>query len=96
MSYQLSYYDYNLPKSLIAQTPASPRDSARLLILDRKNNKIFHHKFFEINKFLKPGDVIVLNNTKVIPARLFAKKETGGKVEILLLNNYLKVWIILI
>ncbi|MFA6296846.1 MAG: tRNA preQ1(34) S-adenosylmethionine ribosyltransferase-isomerase QueA [Patescibacteria group bacterium] len=86
MSTKLSDYDYNLPQKLIAQTPASPRDKARLLVLNRKNDKIFHHKFFEIDKFLKKGDVIVLNNTKVIPARLYGKKETGGKVEILLLN----------
>lgn len=85
--YKLSDFDYNLPQNLIAQQPASPRDSARLLVLNKKNNKISHHKFFEIDKFLDKGDIIVLNNTKVIPARLYGKKETGGKVEILLLNQ---------
>ncbi|MDD3888089.1 MAG: tRNA preQ1(34) S-adenosylmethionine ribosyltransferase-isomerase QueA [Patescibacteria group bacterium] len=87
MSNKLSDFDYNLPQNLIAQQPTSPRDSARLLVLNKKNNKISHHKFFEIDKFLNKGDIIVLNNTKVIPARLYGKKETGGKVEILLLNQ---------
>jgi len=57
------------------------------LVWDRKNREIFHNQFFEIGKFLQPGDLLVINQTKVIPARLFAKKTSGGKVEILLLKK---------
>jgi len=87
MSSKLSDYDYHLPKNLIVQQPASPRDSSRLLVLNKKTGSISHHKFHQIDQFLNPGDIIVLNNTKVIPARLYGKKPTGGKVEILLLKK---------
>jgi S-adenosylmethionine:tRNA ribosyltransferase-isomerase len=81
-----SQFDYNLPKKLIAQKPISPRDNSKLMVLDRKKEKIFHSHFFDLDKFLQKGDVLVFNNTKVIPARIFGKKETGGKIEILLLK----------
>jgi len=80
-------FDYTLPKELIAQKPPTPRDSARLMVIEKTSGKIYHSIFSKIGNFLKKGDVIVLNDTKVLPARLFGKKlSTGGKVEILLLN----------
>jgi len=78
---------YNLPEELIAQTPIEKRDESRLMILNRDNQTIEHKKFKNIIDYLKPGDVLVRNNTKVIPARLYGKKETGANVEFLLLNN---------
>jgi S-adenosylmethionine:tRNA ribosyltransferase-isomerase len=81
---KLSDFDYNLPKNLIAQHPVSPRDHSRLLILSRKNNKFAHEKFYKIEKYFKKGDIIVLNNSKVIPARIYGCKKTGGRVELLL------------
>lgn len=87
-------YDYFLPEELIAQTPKEPRDSARLLVYNRKTDKIEHKIFIDILDYLKEGDVLVLNTSKVIPARLFGVKvETGAKIEILLqkrlnLNNW--------
>ena len=81
-------FDYNLPVEFIAQTPAEPRDSAKLLRLDRKTGALSHKVFSDIADMLAEGDVLVLNNTRVLPARLFAvKSETGGKVEILLLKR---------
>lgn len=80
-----STYNYYLPEELIAQTPANPRDSARLLVYDRKTKKIEHKIFRDIVEYLKPGDVIVLNNSRVIPARIYGIKEsTGAKIEVLL------------
>lgn len=84
---KLSEFDFNLPKNLIAQKPASPRDSCRLMVLDRGTGTIRHDGFYNIGKYLRPGDVLVLNNSKVLPARLIGKKSTGGKVEILLLKH---------
>jgi len=76
---------YHLPLELIAQKAIQPRDSARLLVLDKKNKKIQHRHFFEIIDFLQAGDLLVLNNSKVFPARLIGKKElTGGKIEVFL------------
>ncbi len=85
--YTLSDYDYDLPETLIAQHPQKPRDHSRLLRLDRKKDQISHHTFYEIYDLLDDSDVLVVNNTEVIPARLVGKKETGGKVEVLILNN---------
>ena len=84
---KVSEFNYNLPEELIAQTPIEKRDESRLMILDRENKTIEHKKFKDIINYLEPGDVLVRNNTKVIPARLYGKKETGAKVEFLLLNN---------
>lgn len=84
---KVSDFNYNLPEELIAQVPIKHRDESRLLILDR-NTKTFEHKVFkDIIDYLEPGDCLVRNNTKVIPARLYGKKETGANVEFLLLNN---------
>jgi len=77
-------FDYHLPKELIAQTPASPRDSSRMMILDRNTGKVEHFRFYNMIDLFEEGDVVVYNDTKVVPARLFGKKPTGGNVEILL------------
>jgi S-adenosylmethionine:tRNA ribosyltransferase-isomerase len=84
---QTSDFDYNLPESSIAQTPAEPRDSSRLLVLHRESGKLEHRIFRDVTDYLKAGDLLVLNQTRVIPARIFARKETGGRVELLLLRR---------
>ncbi len=81
---KLSDFDYNLPGSLIATHPVNPRDHSRLLVLDKETGDMEHKKFFDIIDYLNEGDVLVLNNSKVIPARLIGKKESGGKVEVFL------------
>lgn len=86
--YNLSDYDYELPENLIAQHPERKRDHSRLLRLERKTGKFEHRFFHEIADLLRPGDILVVNNTKVIPARLFGKKETGGKAEVFLLEYF--------
>jgi S-adenosylmethionine:tRNA ribosyltransferase-isomerase len=79
-------FDYNLPPELIAQTPVEPRDSSRLLVLNREADTIEHRIFHDITAYLRPGDLLVVNETRVIPARLYATKlPTGGRVELLLL-----------
>lgn len=80
-------FDYDLPDSFIAQTPVEPRDSSRLMVLNRQTGAIEHRAFREIGAYLNPGDLLVVNQTRVIPARLSARKETGGKAEILLLRR---------
>ena len=87
MQYKKSDFYYDLPDELIAQTPATPRDSSRLLVYDRAKKEIYHRVFRDITDYLKAGDVLVLNDTKVLPARLFAHTENGGVVEILLLKR---------
>ena len=84
---KVSDFNYELPEELIAQTPIEKRDESRLMVLNKKNQTIEHKKFRDIIDYLEPGDVLVRNNTKVIPARLYGKKETGANVEFLLLNN---------
>ncbi len=85
--FDLNSYDYYLPEELIAQSPAEKRDESRLLTLCKDDGKLEDKHFFDILDYLKPGDVIVRNNTKVIPARLIGeKKETGAHVEVLLLH----------
>ncbi|MBU8789532.1 tRNA preQ1(34) S-adenosylmethionine ribosyltransferase-isomerase QueA [Oceanobacillus caeni] len=81
-------FDYHLPEELIAQTPLKDRTSSRLLVLDRQTKNVKHEHFSDIKKYLKPGDCLVLNNTKVLPARLYGiKEETGAKIEVLLLHQ---------
>lgn len=82
-----SELDYHLPKNLIANFPVSPRDHSKLMVIDKKSKTIQHKKFFNIIDHLTDNDVLVLNQTKVFPARFFGQKETGGKVEILLHKN---------
>ena len=84
---KLADYNYSLPKELIAQMPLLKREKARLLIIKRKKNKIEHRNFLDLLSEISPGDLLILNDTKVIPARLSGKKETGGKAEILLLHK---------
>ncbi|MBI2645368.1 tRNA preQ1(34) S-adenosylmethionine ribosyltransferase-isomerase QueA [Candidatus Uhrbacteria bacterium] len=84
---RLSEFSYHLPKERIAQTPIRPRDHSRLMVLETKNSDIRHMYFFDILSFLQRGDVLVFNNSKVIPARLYGKKETEGAVEILLVRQ---------
>lgn len=85
---------YDLPQELIAQTPLTDRTASKLLVLDRKTKNLEHRHFFDIVEYLKPGDCLVMNNTRVIPARLYGVKEgTGGKIEFLLLKRVeLDVW----
>ena len=84
----VSDFDYYLPEELIAQTPAPIRDHSRLLVLGRKDGQIAHRSFYELIDYIQPGDTLVFNDTKVIPARLIgAKQDTGGKVEVFLLNR---------
>lgn len=79
---------FDLPDELIAQCPLEKRDNSRLMVLNRKKNTIEDHSFFEITNYFRPGDLLVMNNTKVLPGRLFGTREdTGGKVEILLLRH---------
>src|SRR5215216_1421610 len=82
-----SDFDYYLPESSIAQTPVEPRDSSRLLVLHRDTGFIEHQIFRDLANYLNAGDLLVLNQTRVIPARIFARKETGGRVELLLLRR---------
>jgi S-adenosylmethionine:tRNA ribosyltransferase-isomerase len=80
-------FDYALPKKLIANSPASPRDHSRLMAIDQKKGEISNHIFYEIEKYLGKNDVLVLNKTKVFPARFYGQKDTGGKIEILLIEE---------
>ena len=83
-----SDFDYPLPTKLIAQTPIEPRDQARLMVLNRSDSSLKHHRFFEIADYLRDGDILVFNNSRVIPARLSGRKvDSGGKLEILLLRR---------
>ena len=84
---QVSDFNYELPEELIAQVPIKQRDESRLMVLDRNKHTIEHKVFKDIIDYLEPGDCLVRNNTKVIPARIYGKKETGANVEFLLLNN---------
>lgn len=84
---KLGDYDFDLPEELIAQEPAPVRDDSRLLVIDRSTGEVLHRRFRDLPSFLKAGDTLVLNDSKVIPARLIAKKDTGGKIEILLLRE---------
>lgn len=85
---KLEDFDYYLPEELIAQTPLVKRDESRLLVLDKETGEIEHKKFYDIIDYLNPGDTLVLNDTKVLPARLIGtKEETGAVIEVLLLKN---------
>lgn len=84
--YLLEDYNYNLPEALIAQNPVAQRDRSRLLFVDRKTRMLGHHRFFDVCDLLTPSDVLVVNNTAVIPARLVGQKETGGRAEVLVLG----------
>ncbi|MDB5085754.1 MAG: hypothetical protein JWN30_2640 [Bacilli bacterium] len=84
----VSDFDFDLPDELIAQEPLEDRSASRLLVLNRKEDSIQHHHFYELPQFLHPGDCLVINNTRVLPARLYAVKEgTGARIEVLLLKQ---------
>ncbi len=91
-------YDFDLPEELIAQTPIEPRDASRMMVIDKKEGTVGHYHFRQIKEFLRPGDVLVLNKTKVLPARLLGiKKDTGANIEVLLLKRLEnKVWEVLV
>ena len=96
IEYKKSDFWYHLPEEQIAQTPAEPRDSSRLLVYHSGEKKIEDKRFFNIKEYLQKGDVLVVNNTKVIPARMYARTAHGGVVEILLLKRYdLTTWEVL-
>ena len=96
VQYKKSDFYYNLPEERIAQTPAMPRDSSRLLVYNRATKSIENKIFRDIADLLQEGDLLVVNNTKVIPARMYAKTAHGGVVEILLLKRKdLRVWEVL-
>ena len=81
-------FDYDLPSGLIAQEPAEPRDSCRLLVLDRVSGQMEHRLFSDIGEYLQPRDLLVVNETRVMPGRLVGvKRDTGGAVEVLLLKE---------
>lgn len=83
MPYTVADFDYNLPSELIAQAPLANRTASRLMVVDKAASTVAHQQFTDIVEFIQPEDILVLNNTKVIPARLFGQKETGGKIECL-------------
>jgi len=83
---QTADFDYHLPPEMIAQTPIEPRDASRLMVVHRASGAITHRHFRDLAGYLHPGDILVTNDSRVIPARMFARKTTGGKVEILLLR----------
>jgi len=84
--YSINNYDYKLPEELIAQKPVKERDQSRLLLLDRESERLSCHKFYEICDLVCPSDLLVVNDTRVIPGRLFGKKETGGQAEVLIID----------
>lgn len=89
----INTYDYYLPEELIAQYPLEPRDSSRMMVYNRATKQLSHKHFFNIEDYLVKGDVLVVNNTRVLPARLYGYKTTGAKLEVLLLKRHsLNVW----
>ena len=83
-----SDFNYDLPEELIAQTPVEPRDSSRLMAIDRATGEITHDHFYNIDQYLRPGDLLVMNDSKVFPARIYGtKRGSGGHVEFLLLKR---------
>ena len=97
MQFRKSDFYYDLPEELIAQTPATPRDSSRLLVYDRATERVEHRIFKDVCDYLKAGDVLVINDTKVLPARLYAHTQNGGAVEVLLLKRQnIDTWEVLV
>ena len=80
-------FDYHLPQEFIAQTPADPRDASRLLVLHRESGAIEHRTFRDIGEYLRDGDILIANDSRVLPARLLGHKSTGGAVEVFLLRS---------
>ena len=100
MRSKLSNFDFTLPPNLIAQHPSDNRDESRLMVVDRKTGKIEHHVFKDVLNFFDDGDVMIFNNTKVFPARMYGRKEkTGAKIEVFLLrelNRDARLWDVLV
>ncbi len=100
MKMKLSQFNFDLPQELIAQRPTDSRHESRLMVLHRETGKIEHRKFIDIQDYFDDGDVFILNNTKVFPARLYGKKEkTNAKIEVFLLrelNNANRLWDVLV
>ena len=83
-----SDFFYDLPKELIAQTPVEPRDHSRLMVLHKESGEVEHRHFYDVIDYLNPGDCLIVNDSRVLPARLYGQKEgTGGHMEFLLLQN---------
>ncbi|MFN3640012.1 MAG: S-adenosylmethionine:tRNA ribosyltransferase-isomerase, partial [Flavobacterium sp.] len=97
---KLSHFQFNLPEELLAEYPAENRDESRLMVIDRKTGKIEHKMFKDIINYFTDGDVMIMNNTKVFPARLYGNKEkTGAKIEVFLLrelNSEQRLWDVLV
>jgi S-adenosylmethionine:tRNA ribosyltransferase-isomerase len=89
---RLSELQYELPRGLIAQRPVEPRDAARLLVLDRASGRMAHRVFRDIGDYLRPGDCLVLNDTRVIPARFFCRRQSGGRIEALFVREQGGLW----
>lgn len=87
-----SDFDYDLPPELIAQSPVEPRDHSRILLLNRDSGSVEHRHFFELPDLLQAGDLVVVNDSRVIPARIYTRKETGGTVELLLIKRRADGW----
>lgn len=85
--YNIEVYDYYLPERLIAQTPTAERDESRLLVVERKAGLISDHRFSDLPRLLNQGDLVVVNDTRVVPSRIFGRKESGGRVELLVLEH---------
>ncbi len=83
---RLSQLEYDLPEELIATEPAPQRDQARMLVIERRTGKIEHSRFYKLSRYLREGDLLVLNNTRVLPARLMARKESGAQIELLMIR----------
>ena len=93
----LSEFDYTLPEELIAQRPSDKRENSRMMVLDRENHRILNKHFYDIVDLLDENHILILNDTKVIPARLFGYKDTGAKIEVFLLKEKEnKIWEVLI
>src|SRR5438034_5977817 len=91
ITYNISDFDYDLPQELIAQIPIEPRDASRLLVVHRDSGKFEHRHFRDIGAYLRPGDLLIANQSRVLPARLLGQRaETGGAVEVLLLAERLR------
>ena len=82
-----SDFYFDLPEELIAQTPIEKRDTSRLMVVDKSTGEVFHKHFYDIIDYLREGDCLVVNNTRVIPARLLGNRDTGGAIELLLLKD---------
>ena len=84
---ETSDFDYELPQELIAQTTMEPRDHSRLMVVSRADGSLQHRRFYDLPEYLREGDVMVFNDSRVIPARLYGNRVSGGRIELLLLNR---------